>query len=146
MNQSNIERPSASREATYFHGTHAFCKNFGVVLETFWDRRDRIVHTVIDFSKRKTFYVLQECFKIRQTPETRSQRFKDERAYAVFENVNYEADDDGYVREHIARNQKKWEVENMGNDVFVVSCFILCSFCYQFDYISGQIYLRFLRR
>ena len=78
---------NGSREAKFFQGELAATN--GVIVETNWDRRDGITQTIVDFPQKRTVYVLRSCFQTRENPETRSQHNKDERAYEVFENVNY---------------------------------------------------------
>uniref|UniRef100_A0A914XZI8 Uncharacterized protein n=1 Tax=Panagrolaimus superbus TaxID=310955 RepID=A0A914XZI8_9BILA len=107
-----------SRECRYFN-SELNVRN-GVVVECNSNNADIIVHTIADFTQHQCVYSLRTCFKTRQTVETRSQLYKDERPYEVFDNVNFEADQYNIVHEKVARNQKKWECFNMGNDVFAV--------------------------
>lgn len=108
-----------------------------------WHRSDAVAHTIVDFARKKTVYVLRSCFKARQNPSSRSQFYKDETPYNVFDNVSYQDDKDNYVRTAIARYQKKWECLNMGNDVFAVSCLPISNSFYNFR-LLGQICLRLL--
>uniref|UniRef100_A0AC35FBF9 Uncharacterized protein n=1 Tax=Panagrolaimus sp. PS1159 TaxID=55785 RepID=A0AC35FBF9_9BILA len=107
-----------SREARYFNSERNVQN--GVVVESKFPKADDIALTVVDFARHECVYVLRTCFKARHNAETRSQFYKDERPYEVFENVNYLCDANNIVTEQIARNQKKWECFNMGNDVFAV--------------------------
>ena len=114
----------------------AYNKNLGVIVECLEDQHGPITHTVVDLINKKTFYISRSSFEAcREFPEIRSRCFKGERAYENFDNISFDADENGIIRSFVARNQNRWDCLNPEVGVFAVILF------FPFNFFADHTYL-----